>query len=262
VTAQYAPAGTQPAGAPAAQYPPTLKEPTVTDPRVPALSALVDELMRRAAEAAPVVAPTAPPATDLRDRITAALTDVWHQRAADQVPAAPEEHCTALTDAVLAVLPAPTSQAAADEPADRRARYAAAIREESSRVDDIAIAYAVMAVADAEQAVLAATLREVLDTFGPMHDVYGGPVSYYDGSADITPALYEGWRAVLDGAPRRLADEAQPTQTDNDDPICGDQYDDETCELEPEHAGAHCAGIACWDYGRAPATAATEEPQP
>ncbi|MGW1814103.1 hypothetical protein ACWCQM_11155 [Streptomyces sp. NPDC002125] len=46
---------------------------------------------------------------------------------------------------------------------------------------------------------LAATLREVLDTFGPMHEVYGGPVSYYDGSADIEPEQYEGWRAVLDG---------------------------------------------------------------
>ncbi|MFJ2279263.1 hypothetical protein ACIOEZ_34505 [Streptomyces sp. NPDC087866] len=61
---------------------------------------------------------------------------------------------------------------------------------------------------------------------------------------------------------RRLADEAQPTETDDGDPICGDRYDDETCELEPEHAGAHCAGIVCWDYGRAPAATATEEPQP
>ncbi|WP_193777621.1 hypothetical protein [Streptomyces sp. E5N298] len=64
-----------------------------------------------------------------------------------------------------------------------------------------------------DTAKLAATLREVLDTFGPMHDVYGGPVSYYDGSADITPAQYEGWRAVLDGALRRVADETAATET-------------------------------------------------
>ncbi|WP_103512944.1 hypothetical protein [Streptomyces sp. SM13] len=37
----------------------------------------------------------------------------------------------------------------------------------------------------------------------------------------------------------------------DDDPICGDRYDDEACELEPGHAGAHCAGNLCWDYGRA-----------
>ncbi|WP_331731867.1 hypothetical protein OG298_45310 (plasmid) [Streptomyces sp. NBC_01005] len=55
------------------------------------------------------------------------------------------------------------------------------------------------AEARAEQ--LATTLQEVLGTFGPMHDVYGGPVSYYDGSADIEPEQYERWQAVLD-APR------------------------------------------------------------
>lgn len=51
--------------------------------------------------------------------------------------------------------------------------------------------------AEARTEQLAATLREVLDEFGPMHDVYGGPVSYYDGSADIQPERYERWRSAL-----------------------------------------------------------------
>jgi hypothetical protein len=46
---------------------------------------------------------------------------------------------------------------------------------------------------------LAATLREVLHTFAPMRDSVDGPVSYYDGSADIEPVRFERWRAVLDG---------------------------------------------------------------
>lgn len=49
---------------------------------------------------------------------------------------------------------------------------------------------------------------------------------------------------------------------EDNDPICGDRHDDEVCELEPGHDGAHCAGTLCWDYGRAPATAATEEHRP
>lgn len=53
--------------------------------------------------------------------------------------------------------------------------------------------------AEARAEHLAATLREVLDTFDPMSEVYGGPVSYYDGSADIEVAQYEQWRAVLAG---------------------------------------------------------------
>lgn len=46
---------------------------------------------------------------------------------------------------------------------------------------------------------LAAVLREVLATFGPMHETYGGPVSYYDGSADIEVGQFERWTAVLNG---------------------------------------------------------------
>jgi hypothetical protein len=45
---------------------------------------------------------------------------------------------------------------------------------------------------------LTAALREVLATFAPMHEVHGGPVSYYDGSADIEAAQFEKWRATLD----------------------------------------------------------------
>lgn len=45
---------------------------------------------------------------------------------------------------------------------------------------------------------LTATLREVLGTFSPMHDTYGGPVAYYDGSADIDPTRFARWQAVLE----------------------------------------------------------------
>ncbi|MEV1097468.1 hypothetical protein AB0I87_18600 [Streptomyces sp. NPDC049952] len=33
-----------------------------------------------------------------------------------------------------------------------------------------------------------------------------------------------------------------------DEPICGDRCDDEACELEPGHPGAHAAGNLCWVY--------------
>lgn len=32
-----------------------------------------------------------------------------------------------------------------------------------------------------------------------MHEVYDGPVSYYDGSADIEVSQFERWTAVLNG---------------------------------------------------------------
>ncbi|MGY1498573.1 hypothetical protein ACW4TU_18570 [Streptomyces sp. QTS52] len=43
----------------------------------------------------------------------------------------------------------------------------------------------------------AAVLTEVLATFGPMRDTHDGPVSYYDGSADITPEQFERWSSVV-----------------------------------------------------------------
>lgn len=105
VTAQYAPAGTQPAGAPA-QYPPPLKEPTMTDqPET-----------------------TAPPAADLRDRIRRAICEASGFTWLPDELMEPDEYGEH-ADAVLAVLPAPTDHVAADELADRRARYAAAIRD-------------------------------------------------------------------------------------------------------------------------------------
>ncbi|MFC9891515.1 hypothetical protein [Streptomyces pilosus] len=64
-----------------------------------------------------------------------------------------------------------------------------------------------------QTAILAATLREVLDTFSPMKDTHDGPVAYYDGSADIEPEQYDRWRAVLDGELRRMADETVTTET-------------------------------------------------
>ena len=63
-----------------------------------------------------------------------------------------------------------------------------------------------------QTAVLAATLREVLDTFSPMKDTHDGPVAYYDGSADIEPEQYDRWRAVLDAELRRMADETATTE--------------------------------------------------
>lgn len=35
-----------------------------------------------------------------------------------------------------------------------------------------------------------------------------------------------------------------------DDPICGDEYDGEECELEPGHGGGHVSGNLAWSYGR------------
>ncbi|MFE9855531.1 hypothetical protein [Streptomyces sp. NPDC005780] len=61
---------------------------------------------------------------------------------------------------VLGTVAAPTTAPPVDtDLRDRRARYAAAIRAESSRVDDVAIADAVMAVADTEQAALRAEVE-------------------------------------------------------------------------------------------------------
>ncbi|MFE1543639.1 hypothetical protein ACFW61_24605 [Streptomyces microflavus] len=51
---------------------------------------------------------TSPTSADqLRAVVAQALAGVWYQRAAEETPAAPEEHCAALADAVLSVLPAP-----------------------------------------------------------------------------------------------------------------------------------------------------------
>ncbi|MEW2302027.1 hypothetical protein AB0958_18975 [Streptomyces sp. NPDC006655] len=62
---------------------------------------------------------------------------------------------------------------------------------------------------------LAAILREVLTHFGPMHDVYGGPVTYYDGFAGVEPKTYERWQAALDGIPAGL----DPAEADNPTPL-------------------------------------------
>ncbi|MGW4107028.1 hypothetical protein [Streptomyces sp. NPDC004976] len=51
---------------------------------------------------------------DLRDRIADALTAEHHRRAEARIVASPEEHCAAMADAVLAVLPEPTDRAASD----------------------------------------------------------------------------------------------------------------------------------------------------
>ena len=66
-------------------------------------------------------------------------------------------------------------------------------------------------VAELEQ-----TATEVLATFAPMHEVYGGPVAYYDGSADITPKTFERWTAVVSGPP--AAEESHVVADDSSDP--------------------------------------------
>ena len=39
-------------------------------------------------------------------------------------------------------------------------------------------------------------------------------------------------------------------QTLADDPVYGDEYDGEECELEPGHGGSHVSGNLAWSYGR------------
>ncbi|MFJ4918120.1 hypothetical protein [Streptomyces sp. NPDC088726] len=197
-----------------------------------------------------------------------------------------------LATALLNTSPAParlvlgtTDQQPETTPADRRARYAAAIRalnegggtladlDETS--DVLTLADAVMAVADAEQQELRAEVDKLIR--------WRKEDSTQAVKAQLTITRLRGERAELNrrlsclqGDMRdmeahvrgqdteferlpRLADEAQQTETEDDDPICGNQYDDEVCELEPEHPGAHCTGTVCWDYEPAPAP--TEEPR-
>ncbi|MFE9777768.1 hypothetical protein ACFYPA_06375 [Streptomyces sp. NPDC005775] len=120
----------------------------------------------------PAPGTTAPPVgTDLRDRIRRAICEANGFTWLPDELMEPDEYGEH-ADAVLSVLrratqpefkavafPAPADRAAAEQPADRRARYAAAIRAESSRVDDVALADAVMAVADTEQAALRAEVE-------------------------------------------------------------------------------------------------------
>ncbi|MFF9568471.1 hypothetical protein [Streptomyces sp. NPDC014685] len=53
-------------------------------------------------------------------------------------------------------------------------------------------------------------------------------------------------------------DEAQRPEAEAEDPICGNRYDESTCQLAPEHDGSHADWNRAWDHGRAPAV--TEEP--
>jgi hypothetical protein len=132
------------------------------------IRALLAEHLDAALPAAPAVAPTAPPAADLRNRIAEALMS-WAERnnapqyATMRRPDTVVQNAYSRADAVLAVLPAPTDQAAPAEPADRRARYAAAIRDTDGWVLDGGqhMVDAVMAVADAEQTALRAEVERL-----------------------------------------------------------------------------------------------------
>ncbi|KUN03174.1 hypothetical protein AQI95_24775 [Streptomyces yokosukanensis] len=57
---------------------------------------------------------------------------------------------------------------------------------------------------------LAAVLREVLDTFTPMHDKHDGPVTYYDGFAGIEPEQFDRWKAALDVEAHGAGAQQQP----------------------------------------------------
>lgn len=231
------------------------------DPGVEALGAR-HELGQALLNTAPAVAPTAPPAADLRDRIAEALARAdgltWGPGQSSQ-PSGIIERYHRRADVVLAVLPAPTDQAAAAEPADRRARYAAAIRA-AGVYDWHLLADAAMAVADAEQTALRAE-AEGLD------EALRGAISASEKEAAKARTTITRLRAERAELNRRLSclqgdmrdmEHHVREETEDDDPICGDRYDDEVCELEPGHGGAHCAGTLCWDIEPAPAP--TEEP--
>jgi cobalamin biosynthesis Mg chelatase CobN len=69
-------------------------------------------------------------ATDLRARLHDALVSVWRQRSADQVVASVEDHCRAMTDAVMTLV-RPEDVVKAEAHAELRAAIVAAIRHEA-----------------------------------------------------------------------------------------------------------------------------------
>jgi len=112
--------------------------------------------------------------TTLRDRIAAALTAEHYRRAEARIVASPEEHCAAMADAVLAVLP---------EPTDRAAVRAAALREAADRyalLTDQNEAY------DREQGELNETARL---QHGTVRDVVAGLRRMADETATETPTV-------------------------------------------------------------------------
>ncbi|MER6191803.1 hypothetical protein [Streptomyces cyaneofuscatus] len=138
-----------------------------------------------------------------------------------------ELNAVAAADAVMPVLAAPPA------PADRAAHYREAARAITSR----------QAEAEAKERVA-------------------------HGDLDHETVLVG--EAIRDAAKHlvRLADDAAagvqpPTTNEADAPVCGDQYDESTCQLDPGHAGSHADWNRAWDYGRATppaAPAAPEEP--
>lgn len=122
-------------------------------------------LLPRLTVGRPDAAPPAPAGEFRRDRYAAAIAKrdghEWPTEFEDD-----ERDYRRRADAAIAVADAERA-AAPSAPADRaerRERYAAAIRAESSRVDDVALAEAVMAVADVEHAAEIAHLRSLLAT--------------------------------------------------------------------------------------------------
>ncbi|MFF2228986.1 hypothetical protein ACFVV7_37370, partial [Streptomyces globisporus] len=183
------------------------------------------------------------------------------------------------------------AEGASTEPepdAGLRDRIAAAIRAESSRADDLALADAVMPVVtdrlrrnwgemrdrvaeletEAQRLVdaappapadRAAHYREAangLAALGPLDNLVSAPAAW-------TEAI-ETLRCMADQiAEDEAAAGVQPPISEEDAPVCGDQYDESTCQLDPGHTGSHADWNRAWDYGRATppaAPAAPEEP--
>lgn len=73
------------------------------------------------------------------------------------------------------------------------------------------------------------------ETFAAGVCTYG--VTKARGSGCIKPAGHDSAHLVTEG--------------DVDDEFCGNEYDADSCELEPGHSGAHLSGNLAWSYGRA-----------
>ncbi|THA72517.1 hypothetical protein E6R60_26675 [Streptomyces sp. A0642] len=148
--------------------------------------------------------------SELRNRLTRALDECRTMIPASQ------------SDVVLSVLrkagvlPAPTDRAVADQPADRRARYAAAIRAAGVYNLDAHTA-AAMAVADTEQADLRAEverLRKRAERAEAERDCLAMAVMFArQWKPDAPMSLRNGVDEILAAMPSRTADEAQQPDT-------------------------------------------------
>ncbi|MFI7329305.1 hypothetical protein ACIBQ3_32300 [Streptomyces rubiginosohelvolus] len=71
----------------------------------------------------------------------------------------------------------------------------------------------------------------------------------------------EGDHELCDHEAADAAAGVQPPTREADAPVCGDQYDESTCQLDPGHTGSHADWNRAWDYGRATPPAAPAAPE-